>query len=826
MIDFHGMRLQRSATAEALVATDWSDTSLGEPGGWPAALRTAIQLCLNSRFPMTLIWGDGLLTVYNDAFIPIMGDKHPAGFGQPAAGVYPELVAELWSPLRAVLEDGEAVFESDRCLPLEREGRLREAYFTFSYSPLRDESGMSRGVLALAAETTEQMLQQRRSRTLSWLAEELSKQSALEAISSAVQAALQSNRADFAATALLEVDVNGTCTVEWCEPAAAGAALLEAAAARDLAAGLRLGSNRSSVQAIGDRRFALTLVDDDSLNGFAYVLLLEPGELVSLDAAYHTLLRVMQETLIGAVYRIAAERQALDDVTRRLGERDRLYRLLFEHSQDGILICSPDGDITAANPAACELLGFTEQDLRDMGRAGLVMDDEADLQRCMAERARRGAFMGELTFRRKHGAPVKVDISSSAFMDDASGEARAITVFRDAAPRLVTQERIAATARLEAVGALTGGIAHDFNNLLNVIINGAEDLVDRLPGDSDERESADMVLTASARAADLTRQLLAFSRQQPMAPCCVDIGAVVRELDQMLSRTMGGGIDVCLHVASGDHALTDRALLQSAILNLCINARDAMPDGGTLSVSSGAVEVDEALGTEIGLAAGEYVRIRVADTGVGISPEHMGRILEPFFTTKPVGRGTGLGLSMVFGFARQSGGSVDVQSLPGRGTRVDLYLPLSAAAEEVLEEDPAVAGEVSGERDPASHRLLVVEDEQLLATMLRRILEDAGYQVSVCRDGEAALGLLEQESEFALVLTDILLGRGMNGWTLTRRIESRWPALPVLTMSGHAPSSPGQTVERAPNLHKPFRPREVLALLDDVLNGGPKPGYP
>jgi CheY-like chemotaxis protein len=224
----------------------------------------------------------------------------------------------------------------------------------------------------------------------------------------------------------------------------------------------------------------------------------------------------------------------------------------------------------------------------------------------------------------------------------------------------------------------------------------------------------------------------------------------------------------------------------------------------------------------IELEPGDYVRIRVADTGVGIPTENLGRILEPFFTTKAVGHGTGLGLSMVFGFARQSGGSMHVQSEPGRGTEVDLYLPVSAPAESGELADTSPAPVRAGRIPLAGRRVLVVEDERLLAAMLARILEDAGFMVTLCHDGESALRVLAGETggeprDHSVVLTDILLGGGMDGWTLQRHVETRWPGLPVVTMSGFTASGPERGPGRAPTLQKPFRPRDVLAVLDDAL---------
>jgi PAS domain S-box-containing protein len=816
MITFHGMTLCPSVTADRLCNTDWTTSPLGPPDTWPPPLRQALQLCLNTRFPMLLIWGPDRITLYNDGFLPILGEKHPAGFGATSAEVFPEMVADFTAALDAAMAGRESRLFADYLLPVSHAGGPEEAYFTFCMSPVNDPDGSPCGVLSVATETSTDVLQRRRSASVECLAEELAKQSALEPISPAIRRVIATNPSDFGVTALFVVTPDGP-RQSWCEPEAGGAELLEMPGVSGYLNTLETSGKHTTMPRLGERVFALTMVDEDLLGDEAFVLIVRPWKLVRICSAYEAFLRVVQESMVGAVCRVFAERRAMAAETRRADDRDRMYRLLFERSYDGVLICAPDGCVEAANPAACAMVGYTEEEIRALGREGLVDDGDGSLSSSLEQRRSGGAFVGELKFRRKDGTLLPVDVSSTVFRDEEEGFDRSVTLFRDAAPRLATQERVAATARLEAVGALTGGIAHDFNNLLNVIINGAEDLVERLPEPDPGRGTADMVLSASMRAADLTRQLLAFSRQQPMTPQTVDASRTLADLDQILSRTMGGGIDVSVDAESGAYAVADNSLLQSAILNLCINARDSMPEGGQLSIDAGLVPVDEVLAESLSVEPGSYVCIGVGDTGVGIPAEHLDRILEPFYTTKPVGHGTGLGLSMVFGFVRQSGGGLRVLSTVGEGTRVELYLP--QADGEALPEEQAPAAAEPRPAGGVSGRLLVVEDESLLASMLERILQGAGYDVVLCPTGEQALEALAQDQGFDAVLTDILLGGGMDGWTLQRQVTVRRPALPVITMSGYTPTEPGRSAEelQAPTLHKPFRPREVLAVLDRVL---------
>jgi len=813
MIRFHGMTLCPSVTAELLCATDWTPSPLGPPVHWPPALRQAVQLCLNSRFPMLLIWGPERITLYNDGFLPILGEQHPDGFARRVAEVFPAMVDSFTPALDAALAGRESRLYADHLLPVTHAGRVEEAYFTFCLSPVNDADGTPGGVLSVASETSPEVLQRRRSASIECLAEELARQSVLEPISPALRRVIATNPSDFGVTALYRVKAERL----WCEPESAAPDLEADGELPGHLAGLGLTGKRTAMTRLNDRVFVLSMVDEDVIPGEALVLVVKAGDLVRTDAGYEAFLRVVQESAVGAVCRVFGERRAMAAETRRADERDRMYRLLFERSHDGVLICGPDGSIGAANPAACAMLGYTENEIQALGREGLVDDGDGSLTASLEERRGDGSFVGELKFRRKDGTLLPVDVSSTVFRDDEAGGAdRAVTLFRDATPRLATQERVATTARLEAVGALTGGIAHDFNNLLNVIINGAEDLMDRLPEPDPGRTTADMVLSASMRAADLTRQLLAFSRQQPMTPQTVDTSRTVADMDQILSRTMGGGIEVTMDTEAGAYAVADNSLLQSAILNLCINARDSMPEGGHLSIDAGLVPVDEALAESLSVEPGNYVRIGVADTGVGIPAEHLDRILEPFYTTKPAGRGTGLGLSMVFGFVRQSGGGLRILSTVGEGTRVELYLPRAADRAVPEHEAPLPAPE---QRTGGTGRLLVVEDESLLASMLERILQDAGYRVTVCATGEQALELLDGGEPFDAMLTDILLGSGMDGWSLQREVAARGIALPVITMSGYTPPEPGRHTDepQVPTLHKPFRPREVLAVLDSLL---------
>lgn len=813
MIDFHGMRLRESEASSTLVKVDWSATSVGSPEQWPDALKTALQLCLNSRFPMTLGWGPDLVTFYNDGYLPIMGAKHPSAFGRPALEVYAELEAFLRPRTEAILRNGEQFYDEDALLVLETGRGPVEAYFTFCYSPVADERGRIHGVLSVATDVTATVLYRRRTDTVVALTEALAQHRLSDSVGPVVARALRGNPDDFARFALCSAESGGALRTLLAHPEEFAADLVDTGALQRTVATCRDSDRRVSVDRLGERTFALTLANDATLGGRAFTIAVQPADHVAVDAGYPDFLQMTADTVGYAVERILSDQKVYAEVNRRLDQRERLYRLLFEHSQDGIVVCDGDGRFLMANPGACRMLGRSEAEVLALDRADVVEDEDGSLTRALAERGDHGRFTGTLKMRRRDGTVFPVDLSSVTFVDDASGEQHSLALFRDATDRLHAQDRITATARLEAVGQLTGGISHDFNNLLNVIIQGAEDVVDRVEGEAGE--SARLVLNAAVQAAALTRQLLAFSRQQPLERRAVDLAETVADVAEILRRGIGEAVDVVIDVQPGTLAFVDPSLLQSAVLNLGINARDAMPGGGHLSIGGAPEALDEAAAREVGVPSpGDYVVLTVADTGVGIPQEQLPRVVEPFFTTKPPGQGTGLGLSMVFGFAQQSGGALQVRSDLGRGTRVSLYLPAAGRdpAPERVDGDP-------GEPVTAGRRLLVVDDNEMLASMLCRVLEGAGHQVRICDSGEAALQLLDGPERFDLVITDIVLGAGMDGWTLARHVQERRPGMPVVTMSGYAPPSDDDPAgpPRLPALQKPFRPKQVLALIEELL---------
>lgn len=387
------------------------------------------------------------------------------------------------------------------------------------------------------------------------------------------------------------------------------------------------------------------------------------------------------------------------------------------------------------------------------------------------------------------------------------------------------EDQLRQAQRLEAVGQLTGGIAHDFNNLLTIILGNAELLVESLDSDGDLRLLAQMTQNAAERGAELTSRLLAFSRRQALAPRATDIGVLLVGMDALLRRSLGEQVELSVIQAEALWpAMVDAPQLESALLNLSINARDAMPNGGSLTIETRNTHLDAAYAAEnVEVRPGPYVMIAVSDTGKGMPPDVLARAFEPFFTTKPVGQGSGLGLSMVFGFAKQSQGHVKIYSEPGQGTTVRLYLPRAL-------HDTATPEAEDSHSDTTGHeRILLVEDDDMVRVHVMAQLIDLGYEVVAASTAAEALDRLRETSAFDLLFTDIVMPGGMNGRELADEARRINPSLPVLFTSGYAENAivhHGRLDPGVQLLPKPYRRRDLAAKLRVALGAEKDGGGP
>ena len=425
---------------------------------------------------------------------------------------------------------------------------------------------------------------------------------------------------------------------------------------------------------------------------------------------------------------------------------------------------------------------------------------------------------GEVEFRvsQPGGAVVWVAARGWPVRDAGGAVYRVAGVAEDITQRRRLEEEFRQVQKLEAVGRLAGGVAHDFNNLLTVINGYSELALRQVELDSPVRSPLEEVQRAGQRAADLTRQLLAFSRRQVLQPKVLDLGALLAGTEKMLRRLIGEDIQLAVAAAPRlRRVFADPGQLEQVVMNLVLNARDAMPEGGTISLETADVDLPAAAAEAVGVPPGGYVILRVIDTGHGMDPETQARIFEPFFTTKEAGKGTGLGLSTVYGIVRQSDGAVVCHSEPGKGASFSIYLPRVAAPVEA--QAPAGASESPGGRE----RILLVEDEAAVREIARELLAAAGYRVQVAANAQQALALAASSSEPQdLLLTDMVLP-GLTGPQLAERLSASYPGLRVLFTSGYAAEALGRGTNlpaRMDLLPKPFTRdillRRVRAALD------------
>lgn len=445
------------------------------------------------------------------------------------------------------------------------------------------------------------------------------------------------------------------------------------------------------------------------------------------------------------------------------------------------------------------------RDLIAARRAGKVGDSTIEFRM----RARNGAW---------HWVVSRTEIDK---FDETGKPLRLVGTYLDITDLRRAEEQLLHAQRMDAVGRLTGGIAHDFNNLLGIVIGNLEMLADAIKPDDPLYRHVEATFAAAQRGADLTRRLLAFARKQSLRPEDLELNAMVRDFAPLLNRTLGQVITV--ETDLGDNAgwtRIDKSVLENALLNLAINARDAMPAGGTLRIATAAVDMDadDRHVVEGDLEPGPYASLTVSDTGIGMTADVRERAFEPFFTTKDVGKGSGLGLAMVYGFVKQSGGHVALQSEPGDGTTVTLYMPRIApdGPREAKEELPAETPHRGRET------ILVVEDDSDIRLLVTAMLQRLGYQLLEAADGETALSVLDDNPQIELLLTDVVLTGGVSGKTVAAAARSRRPELKIVYMSGYPGHANGETLagdDDIPLLTKPFRRDEIARVLRDSLDG-------
>lgn len=523
-----------------------------------------------------------------------------------------------------------------------------------------------------------------------------------------------------------------------------------------------------------------------------------------------------------------------------LESADRPYRVLIEQMQEGAVTLGSDGTVLYCNTRLAEMLRVPQERIIGHPLRPLILQEDCIAFDRLLDEARSGVARRELTLRTAEGVPVPVYMSLSLLhsedsatllcgvLTDLTEQKLRLRELSDVNERLVgeiaererVEDALRQSQKMEAVGQLTGGIAHDFNNLLTGITGSLELLQTRVAQGRirDVDRYVNAAQGAAKRAAALTHRLLAFSRRQTLDPKPTDVNRLVAGMEELVRRTVGPEISV-EPIAGGGlwPTLVDPSQLENALLNLCINARDAMPGGGKLVIETGNRWLDERAARDRELPPGQYVTLCVSDNGTGMPPDVIARAFDPFYTTKPIGMGTGLGLSMIYGFARQSGGQARIYSEVTKGTMVCLYLPrhLGDVAEtDVLTELPRAP------RAEHNETVLVIDDEPTVRMLVAEILEDLGYTALEASDGTAGLKILQSDVRIDLLVTDVGLPGGMNGRQVADAARVARPGMKVLFITGYAENavlSHGHLEAGMHVLTKPFAMDVLAARIRELI---------
>lgn len=529
---------------------------------------------------------------------------------------------------------------------------------------------------------------------------------------------------------------------------------------------------------------------EDTWWSFAYSPLRDNGQIMGM-------LNIATETTDGVIAADQRDKAEADlrfrniDLERQVAERSQDRNALWNLSSDIMLRCAFDGTITATNPAWTAVLGWSEQELIGTNLFDLIHPDDIPRTIVGARELSEGLSHQRFDNRYRHhdGSYRWISWSTRSHDDLINAVGRDITRDLEQVAELESvQSALRQSQKMEAVGQLTSGLAHDFNNLLAAISGALQLMQMRIKqGRSNDLDRyITTALGASRRAAALTHRLLAFSRQQTLTPVPTNINRLVLDMRDLIQRTVGPGTQIEVELTSNPWiAVVDASQLENALLNLCINARDAMPTGGRITIETANKKVDERSARQNDMAQGEYLSLCVSDTGTGMEPDVIARAFEPFFTTKPIGQGTGLGLSMIYGFVRQSSGQVSIDSEVGHGTRVCMYLPRHYGDIEAgTNIDVSSAAALVPSARVAT--VLVVDDEPGVRMVIVEILRDLGFDAIEAADSATGLKILQSEAQIDLLVSDVGLPGGMNGRQMADAARLKRPALKVLFITGYA----------------------------------------
>src|SRR5712664_2454150 len=790
-------------------AYDWSANPLGTPETWPQSLRTALRILLNTNHPMFIWWGPKLIQFYNDAYRQTMGpERHPSALGQGGRECWAEIWHVIGPQIEQVMSGGGATWHENQLVPVTRHGKLEQVYWTYGYSPIDEDDGIG-GVLVVCRDVTREYLSSVALREREAELARVQQIGRIGGLEVDLATGFRNRRSpEYLLIHGLPLDAANESHEDWLRRIHPEDREATEKKFRDAVA----GTVRDYTV-----RYRIIRPSDGETRWISVKSTIErdaQGRAVRLVGA-HT--DVTEQVLAEQALRQSEERyrkladqlselnatlaQRVEEKTR---ERDRIWNV----SQDLLVVADRDGVWRTVNPACTRTLGWSEAELLNRTSEWLQHPDDGGMTRAQVNKlgGSEASVRFESRFRHKDGSYRWLSWTGVPDQNHIYAVARDVTAEKAAAERLkVTEEALLQSQKMEAVGQLTGGIAHDFNNLLTGIVGSLDLLQTRLSqGRADNvARYINAAMTSANRAAALTHRLLAFARRQPLIPESVDANQLVVSLEDLLRRTIGESID--LEITASDDlwpTLCDPNQLESALLNLAINARDAMPDGGKLTISTANARLGNVTADTPALSPGDYICIAVSDTGVGMSAQVAARAFDPFFTTKPIGQGTGLGLSMIYGFARQSNGHVTIDSKLGRGTSVRLYLPChdgGAAAQQVSAVRAATHAS-------AGETVLVVEDEPVVRGVILEMLGEQGYRTLEAIDGPSGLRILRTRQRIDLLVTDVGLP-GINGRQLADQARETRPGLKILFNTGYAESvamSGGFLEEGMEMITKPF----------------------
>ncbi len=620
------------------------------------------------------------------------------------------------------------------------------------------------------------------------------------------------------AEAIYGLDLQGSCT--FCNPACVS--LLGYSAPEDL-----LGKNLHAL--IAHTRADGTSYPEQECEISAGVRKGRPSHVTdavlwradgtSFPAEYWSYPMYKAGELVGAVVTFLdiSDRKEADEALRRSEEK---YRKLFENAIYGIFRAKPDGTLLDVNPALVSMLGYgSREELLALNLSADIYEDPA-VRKAILERYTPGRRVdgAEVNWKRKDGRIIAVRITGGAIRGDDGAITHFEVIAEDITERRNLEAQLRQAQKMEAVGLLAGGISHDFNNLLAVVHGNAELLLETTQSGKQQHYTEE-IKKASDRAAELVRQLLVFSRKQVLHPTVLDLNTVIHDIANILQRMMGEDVRVLTDLATGLGAVrADRGQMEQVLMNLATNARDVMPDGGQFTIRTENAEMSAAeAARHTDLKPGRYVRLSVTDTGVGMSEEVRCRVLEPFFTTKPLGHGTGLGLATVYGIVKHSGGGIWISSAPGAGATFDIFFP------RVDEKPVTLSTDVFQPRSDyprGTETILLLEDEDAVRQVIYEFLVAGGYNVLQARRGDHAFDLAKQyPGSIPLIVSDIVLP-DMNGPAVVKELRAVRPEMQALYVSGYieVPVAHQLVAEKAILMQKPVSRRDLLRKVDEILH--------